>query len=56
MDSQREANINIKKVCQERIEELKNKKESEEEFKDYSEENEKIMEEKHIKIKIHCPS
>ena len=46
MDSQREANINIKKVCQERIEELKNKKESEEEFKDYSEENEKIMEEK----------
>ena len=45
MDSQREANINIKKVCQERIEELKNKKESEEEFKDYNEENEKIIKE-----------
>ena len=46
MDSQREANINIKKVCQERIEQLKNQKLSEEEFKDYTEENEKITKEK----------
>ena len=46
MDSQREANTNIKKVCQERIEELKNKKDSEEEFKNYTEENEKILKEK----------
>ena len=51
MDSQREANINIKKVCQERIEELKNKKESEEEFKNYTEENEKLMKEKLEEIK-----
>ena len=46
MDNRREANINVKKVCQERIEELKNKKESEEEFKDYSEEKEKELKEK----------
>jgi len=46
MDSQREANINIKKVCQERIEQLKNQKLSDEEFKDYTEENEKITQEK----------
>ena len=46
MDSQREANINIKKICQERIEQLKNQKLSEEEFKDYTEENEKITKEK----------
>ena len=46
MDSQREANINIKKVCQERIEQLKNQKLSDEEFKDYTEENEKITLEK----------
>jgi len=46
MDSQREANINIKKVCQERIEQLKNQKLSDDEFKDYTEENEKITQEK----------
>ena len=46
MDSQREANINIKKVCQERIEQLKNQKLPEEEFKSYTEENEKITQEK----------
>ena len=46
MDSQREANINIKKVCQERIEQLKNQKLSDDEFKDYTEENEKITLEK----------
>ena len=46
MDNRREANINVKKVCQERIEELKNKKESEEEFKDYNEEKEKELKEK----------
>ena len=44
-DIQREANINIKKVCQEKIEELKKKKESEEEFKDYTEEKEKMLKE-----------
>ena len=41
-DIQREANINIKKVCQEKIEELKNKKESDE---DYTEEKEKMFRE-----------
>jgi hypothetical protein len=46
MDSQREANINIKKVCQERIEQLKNQKLSDDEFKDYTEENEKTTQEK----------
>lgn len=46
MDNRREANINVKKVCQERIEELKNKKEPEEEFKDYNEEKEKELKEK----------
>ena len=46
MDSQREANVNIKKVCQERIEQLKNQKLSDDEFKDYTEENEKITLEK----------
>jgi len=46
MDSQREANINVKKVCQERIEELKNKKDLDEEFKDYNEEKEKEIKEK----------
>ena len=46
MDSQREANINIKKICQERIEQLKNQKLPEEEFKSYTEENEKITKEK----------
>ena len=46
MDSQREANINVKKVCQERIEELKNKKDLDEEFKGYNEEKEKEIKEK----------
>ena len=41
-DIQREVNINIKKVCQEKIEELKNKKESDE---DYTEEKEKMFRE-----------
>ena len=44
-DIQREANINIKKVCQEIIEELKNEKESEIKFKDYTEEKEKKLKE-----------
>ena len=46
MDNRREANINVKKVCQERIEELKNKKESEDEFKDYNEDKETELKEK----------
>ena len=46
MDSQREANINIKKVCKEKKEQLKNQKLSDDEFKDYTEENEKITQEK----------
>ena len=45
-DIQKEANSKIQKVCQERIEQLKNKNESEEEFKDYTEENEKKIKEK----------
>lgn len=45
-DIQKEANSKIQKVCQERIEQLKNKNESEEEFKDYTEENEKKIQEK----------
>ena len=45
-DVQKEASSNIEKVCQERIEELKNKKESEDELKFYSEENEKMIKEK----------
>ena len=44
-DIQKEANSKIQKVCQERIEQLKNKNESEEEFKDYTEENEKKIQE-----------
>ena len=53
-DIKKEADLNIEKVCQERIEELKNKKESEEEFKDYTEENENIIKEKldHVKNEI----
>ena len=50
-DIQREANINIKKVCQEKIEELKNKKESEEDFKEYTEEMEEILQEELDKMK-----
>ena len=50
-DIKKEADLNIEKVCQERIEELKNKKESEEEFKDYTEENENIIKEKLDQIK-----
>ena len=45
-DIQKEANSKIQKVCQERIEQLKNKNESKEEFKDYTEENEKKIQEK----------
>ena len=45
-DIQKEANSKIQKVCQERIEQLKSKNESEEEFKDYTEENEKKIKEK----------
>ena len=45
-DIQKEANSKIQKVCQERIEQLKSKNESEEEFKDYTEENEKKIQEK----------
>ena len=45
-DIQKEANSKIQKVCQERIEQLKNKNESEEEFKDYTEGNEKKIQEK----------
>ena len=45
-DIQKEANSKIQKVCQERIEQLKNRNESEEEFKDYTEENEKKIQEK----------
>ena len=53
-DIKKEADLNIEKVCQERIEELKNKKESEDEFKDYTEENENIIKEKldHVKNEI----
>jgi len=50
-DIKKEADLNIEKVCQERIEELKNKKESEDEFKDYTEENENIIKEKLEKMK-----
>ena len=50
-DIKKEADLNIEKVCQERIEELKNKKESEDEFKDYTEENENIIKEKLDQIK-----
>ena len=53
-DIKKEADLNIEKVCQERIEELKNKKQSEDEFKDYTEENENIIKEKldHMKNEI----
>jgi hypothetical protein len=50
-ENQIKENENIKEKCEERINELKNKKENEEEFKDYTEEKEKMILEQLEKIK-----